>query len=121
MSEGCELRHRLINLIGGQTVLSGAISGRTLLSALIAATPFVAIPTPAFLDFMEIEVATASFLREAVIGFRDFARQSLGNVYPVVANLAPSILKNSNSSFAPAATCCGAANSVRTTMSSAPD
>jgi hypothetical protein len=91
MSEDSELRHRLVRLTGGQTVLSGAIPGRALLSALIAATPSVAAPTPAFLDFTYIQVATASFLREAVIGFRDFARQSLGNVYPAVANLAPSI------------------------------
>jgi len=85
------LRHRLIELTGGQTVLSGAIPGRTLLSTLIATTPSVTVPTPAFLDFKDIQVATASFLREAVIGFRDFARQSLGNIYPVVANLAASI------------------------------
>ncbi len=85
------MRHRLIELTGGQTVLSGAIPGRTVLSALIAATPSVTVPTPAFVDFTDIQVATASFLREAVIGFRDFARQSLGNIYPVVANLAPSI------------------------------
>lgn len=91
MSEDCELRHRLIDLTGGQTVLSGAISGRTLLSVLIAATSSFAAPTPAFLDFAQIEVATASFLREAVIGFRDFALQSLGNVYPAVANLAPTV------------------------------
>lgn len=91
MSEDGELRHRLINLTGGQTVLSGAISGRALLGALIAATPSVAAPTPAFLDFTDIQVATASFLREAVIGFRDFARHSLENIYPAVANLAPSI------------------------------
>ena len=91
MSEDGELRHRLIDLTGGQTVLSGAISGRTLLSALIAATPSSAAPTPAFLDFTAIEIATASFLRESVIGFRDYARRSLENVYPAVANLAPTI------------------------------
>jgi hypothetical protein len=81
----------LIKLTGGQTVLSGAILGRTLLATLIAETQSSAAPTRAFLDFAEIEVATASFLREAVIGFRDYARQSLGNVYPAVANLAPSV------------------------------
>lgn len=91
MSEDCELRHRVIDLTGGQTVLSGAILGRTLLSALIAATPSFAGPTPAFLDFTAIEVATASFLRESVIGFRDYARRSLENVYPAVANLAPTV------------------------------
>jgi len=83
------LRHRLIEHGGGQTVLSGAIPGRKVLSALIAATPSTEAPAPAFLDFDDIEVATASFLREAVIGFRDFARQSLPNVYPVVANMVP--------------------------------
>lgn len=85
------MRHRLHELVGGQTVLSGAIPGRNLLSALIAATPSPKAPTPIFLDFSEIQVATASFLREAVIGFRDYARQSLPNAYPAVANLAPAV------------------------------
>ncbi len=85
------MRHRLIELAGDQTVLSGAIPGRKLLSTLIAATRTSETPTPAFLDFDRIEVATSSFLREAVIGFRDYARQSLPNVYPVVANLLPAV------------------------------
>jgi len=81
------LRHRLIDLMDGQRVLSGAIPGRRLLSALIAATPSAGTPTLAFLDFEGVEVATASFLRESVIGFRDYARQALPNIYPVAANL----------------------------------
>ncbi len=85
------MQHRLIEHSGGQTVLSGAIPGRKVLSALIAATPKTEAPAPAFLDFEGIEVATASFLREAVIGFRDYARQSLPNVYPVVANMVPAV------------------------------
>lgn len=83
------MRYRLIEHSDGQTVLSGASPGRKVLSALIAATPTMGAPAPAFLDFDGIEVATASFLREAVIGFRDYARQSLPNVYPVVANMVP--------------------------------
>ena len=75
----------------GQTVLSGAIPGRRLLSALIAATPSPETPVPVFLDFSGVEVATASFLRESVIGFRDYARLSLPNIYPVVANLAAAV------------------------------
>lgn len=85
------MRHRLINLTGGRAVLSGAVSGRALLSALIAATPSSAAPMPVFLDFTKIEVATTSFLREAVIGFRDYSRQSLKNVYPAAANLSPAV------------------------------
>ena len=85
------MRHRLLDLMDGQTVLSGAIPGRRLLSALIAATPSPETPVPAFLDFSGVEVATASFLRESVIGFRDYARLSLPNIYPVVANLAAAV------------------------------
>ena len=85
------MRHKVIDLMGGQSVLSGAIPGRKLLSALIAATPPSEVPMPVFLDFSGIQVATASFLREAVIGFRDYARQSLHNAYPVVANLLPPV------------------------------
>ena len=85
--EDSELQNRLLDLVDGQTVLSGAIAGRQLLSALIAATPSTDAPTPLFLDFKGVEVATASFLRESVIAFRDYARQSLPNIYPAVANL----------------------------------
>lgn len=85
------MRHRLFDLTDGKAVLSGAIPGRRLLSMLIAATRSADTPAPAFLDFDQIEVATASFLREAVIGFRDYSRQSLPNVYPVVANLSPAV------------------------------
>jgi hypothetical protein len=85
------MRHRLIDLMDGQTVLSGALPGRHLLSSLIAATPSTDKPTPAFLDFNGVEVATASFLRESVIGFRDYSRQSLPNIYPVVANLSSAV------------------------------
>ncbi len=87
------MRHRMIDLTGGQTVLSGAASGRQLLSALIALTPALEVPAPVFLDFTAIEIATASFLREAVIGFRDYARQSLRNVYPAAANLGPAVVE----------------------------
>lgn len=85
------MRHRLLDLMDGQTVLSGAMPGRRLLSMLVANTPSVETPTPAFLDFSGVKVATASFLRESVIGFRDYARLSRPNIYPAVANLAAAV------------------------------
>lgn len=85
------MRHCLLDLMDGQTILSGALTGRRLLSALITATPSADAPTRAFLDFSGVEVATASFLRESVIGFRDYTRLSLPNIYPAVANL-PSVV-----------------------------
>ena len=81
------MQHSLLSLMDGRPVFSGALAGRRLLSALIAATPSTDAPTPLFLDFSGVEVATASFLRESVIAFRDYARQSLPNIYPAVANL----------------------------------
>lgn len=79
-------------MMDGRSVLSGGMTGRKLLSALMSATPPDA-PTPAFLDFRGVEVATSSFLREAVIGFRDYTRLTLTDVYPVAANLAPAVLE----------------------------
>ena len=89
LNEDDELRHCLLDLMDGNNTLSGAVAGRRLLSALIADTPSAAAPTPSFLDFSGVEVATASFLRESVIAFRDYARQSLPSIYPAVANLNP--------------------------------
>ena len=89
LNEDDELRHRLLDLMDGNNILSGAVAGRRLLSAVIADTPSAAAPTRSFLDFSGIKIATASFLRESVIAFRDYARQSLPNVYPAVCNLSP--------------------------------
>jgi hypothetical protein len=75
----------------GRTVLSGAGAGRALLAKLIAQTEPTARSEVVFLDFSGIEIATSSFLRESVIGFRDYARNSLQNVYPVVANASDSV------------------------------
>jgi hypothetical protein len=73
--------------IGGGAVLSGATSGRTALAAMLKAT--AAEPptaTPVLLNFEWVDVATASFLRESVLAFRDAIRNRKSNFYPVVAN-----------------------------------
>lgn len=87
------MRHQLLKMMDERSVLSGGMAGRKLLMALIAATAPADAPTAAFLDFTGVEVATSSFLREAVLGFRDYARLSLANVYPVAANLEPPVLE----------------------------
>jgi len=92
-SEDDELRYSVLELVSGQTILSGGIAGRKLLNALIANTPAVVSPTTAYLDFAGIELATASFLRESVVGFRDYARLASPNVYPVVGNLAAAVFE----------------------------
>jgi hypothetical protein len=71
---------------GGQ-VLAGAIHGRKVLAKLVERTGCEPIaPEPVFLDFDGVEVATASFLRETVLSFRDTVRGRRSNFYPVIAN-----------------------------------
>jgi hypothetical protein len=80
-------------LADGRSILAGTGAGKKTLGALIAATPTSREPLILFLDFLGIEVATSSFLREGIIGFRDYARASLENIYPVVANADTAVLE----------------------------
>lgn len=78
-----------INLreIAGATILAGAPNGSRALNALLdAARKEPRVPEPVFLDFIDIEVATSSYLRESVVAFRDIIRRRRSNLYPVIAN-----------------------------------
>lgn len=71
----------------GSDILSGAPSGRQLYAKLVENLPQEpSAPEPLFLDFNGIQLATASYLREAVIAFRTFVRSRKSNYYPAVAN-----------------------------------
>lgn len=73
--------------VGRSTVLTGALNGKAALSRLVEATTAEpAKPEPLFLDFSGVEVATASYLRESVLAFRDLVRGRRSTSYPVVAN-----------------------------------
>ena len=87
------MRLSIYELAERRKILAGSAPGRRLLAALIRATPSAGAPEAVFLDFSGVEVATSSFLRESVIGFRDFARSSLQNIYPVVANTTPAVIE----------------------------
>jgi hypothetical protein len=92
-SEDGQLRLSILEFAGGHQVLSGVQAGRLLLGKLVSATRPPAEPEPAFLDFEGVSVATASFLRESVIAFRDHARATLLGLYPVIANATPAIVE----------------------------
>lgn len=78
--------------VGGNSVLAGALNGKAALNRLLAATATEPVePQPIFLDFSGVEVATASFLREAVLTFRDFVRSRRSRLYPVVANASEAV------------------------------
>ena len=69
-------------------ICAGAVGGRELLGRLLALTAREpAAPEAVILDFAGIDVATASFLRESVLAFRDIVRGRRSEFYPVLANL----------------------------------
>lgn len=73
--------------ITGSEVLAGALNGRAALNRLLAETTAEPDgPELVFLDFSRVEVATASFLRESVLAFRDIVRGRRSSLYPVIAN-----------------------------------
>jgi hypothetical protein len=73
--------------VGKGDVLAGALKGRAALGRLLERVASEsAAPEPVFLDFAKVEVATASYLRESVIGLRDVIRRRDSLYYPVVAN-----------------------------------
>jgi hypothetical protein len=80
------IRYSILAVASSRSTLAGSAMGRQMLALLIGETKTVTQPSVAFLDFEGIDIATGSFLREAVLGFRDFSRNAIGALYPVVAN-----------------------------------
>jgi hypothetical protein len=76
-----------IRSVAGTAILSGSPRGADMFTKLIRQiSPEPTNPEPIFLDFENIEVATASYLRESILAFRDFVRARRSMLYPVVAN-----------------------------------
>jgi hypothetical protein len=72
---------------GPPGVLAGSAEGRTFLARMVQKTGRApAEPEAILLDFTGIEVATSSYLREAVVHLRDMLRSRRSNFYPIVAN-----------------------------------
>ena len=68
-------------------VLAGALNGRAGLTRLLELVPSESTrPESVFLDFLNIDVATASYLRECIVAFRDVIRGRDSLYYPIVAN-----------------------------------
>lgn len=65
--------------------------GRALFAQLVSAVPSSPNFEVAYLDFSKIKIATASFLREGIVAFRDYARTTLPSVYPVIGNAEPAV------------------------------
>ena len=80
--------------IAGQAVLASSRSGRAVLEKLLERVMNGSNESQVlYLDFVGVEVATASFLRESVLEFRDIVRRRWSNFYPVVANANESVVE----------------------------
>lgn len=69
-------------------ILAGKLDGRRSFARQLELVPPTVEPTLVVLDFHGIELATSSFLNEAVVHFRDHLRLSRFPTYLLVANLA---------------------------------
>ena len=68
-------------------VLSGALNGKTAFATIVKTVSDEPLkPTPLFLDFKEVEIATASYIRESVFALKSYFRSVNSKFYPVVAN-----------------------------------
>lgn len=73
-------------LMDGADILAGSTKGANALAKLISHVAKVTEIEVVLLDFRSVDVATSSFVRAAVLGFRDYCRASRPNLYPVVCN-----------------------------------
>ena len=81
-----------IAFLCGGPVLSGALNGKTAFATIVKAVNDEPLkPTPLFLDFKEVEIATASYIRESVFALKSYFRSVSSKFYPVVANANASV------------------------------
>lgn len=74
--------------IAGAPVLSGAVNGRAAFASLVKIIDCEPKePAPLFLDFRNVDAATASYLRESVFALKTYMRTTNSKHYPVVANI----------------------------------
>lgn len=71
--------------------LTGVQRARQLLSKLIAWTAQESPKGTLILDFSEVGDASASFLRESILAFRDYARSYQSELFPVLANISDAV------------------------------
>ncbi len=74
-----------------EPILAGRLSGKRTFLRVLEEIPSFTAPTLLILDFRGVELATSSFLSEAVLPLRDHLRFRRPPAYVVVANLADKV------------------------------
>lgn len=83
----------LYSLMNDSPTLAGVPRGEEAFARLVPMVTSLEGLTRIFLSFKNVDVATASFLRESVLNFRTFCRSIRRNLYPVVADANPDIIE----------------------------
>lgn len=79
--------------VAGGPILSGAINGKDAFATFVKAVDREPKePEALFLDFGNVEFATASYLRESVFALKTYMRARSSRFYPVVANINDSVM-----------------------------
>ena len=76
--------------------LTGVSRARQLLANLITWTAEESPKGTLILDFCDVGEASASFLRESILAFRDYARAYQPELFPVLANITDSVREEFN-------------------------
>jgi hypothetical protein len=77
--------------VAGRRVLAGTPFGRSIYDRLWTATARCVTDQSLLLDFGNVEAATSSFLREAVVRFRHRTREERPHLYPIAVNMLPEV------------------------------
>lgn len=77
---------------GEEPILSGALNGKAAFARMIQRiTGQPETATALFLDFYDVQVATASYIRESVFSLKDYLRATNSNYYAVASNVNDSV------------------------------
>lgn len=85
------MKANLLELANGDPVLAGSPAGRRMRKALLKMASATTQRDLFLLNFSGIDVATSSYLREAVVEFRKSARQEFPELYPVLTKLSAEV------------------------------
>lgn len=86
------MRLSILEAAGGQSTLAGAEFGRSILGRLVTKLPAPGRQQLCLLDYAGVDIASGSFIRESTVSFRDFARVSRPDLFPVVCNASELVL-----------------------------
>ncbi len=78
---------------GDEPILAGRLSGRRAFIKALEAIPSIDEPTLVILDFKGVDLATSSYLSEAVLPLREHLRLRRPPAYVVLANLSDNVIE----------------------------